>query len=209
VGDDGDGKTLSLCVKRANTTDPETGTIYKGVCSNFLCDLAPGQTLPITGPVGKTFLLPETDNINLIMIATGTGIAPFRGFLHQRFKQNRTQQGENWLFFGAQVQDDFLYEAELKTYEAKHGLHLVTAFSREETNDQGGRMYVQHRIQAHANQMIQLLKQPNTYVYICGLRGMESGINEGLLQAAQYQGTDWDSLLLQLKTEKRWHLEVY
>jgi ferredoxin--NADP+ reductase len=54
----------------------------KGICSNFLCDTEPGAEVKMTGPAGKVMLMPEEDpTTDYIMVATGTGIAPYRGFV--------------------------------------------------------------------------------------------------------------------------------
>lgn len=214
LGDDSQRRTLSLCVKRANTTDPETGFVYQGVCSNYLCDLSPQDVVKMTGPVGKSFLMPEwvhpdLSNPNIIMIATGTGIAPFRAFLHTRYGRLSRQSGQAWLFFGVQSKKDYLYHTELESYRTQESYRLITAFSREEKNPQGGRMYVQHRLVEHADAIIALLQQPNTFVYLCGLRGMEAGIHQGLQEASGKAGISWDDLLSRLKNEKRWLVEVY
>ncbi|KAG0459207.1 hypothetical protein HPP92_022335 [Vanilla planifolia] len=84
IGDFGDSKTVSLCVKRLVYTNDQ-GEIVKGVCSNYLCDLKPGNEVKLTGPVGKEMLMPVDPNATVIMLATGTGIAPFRGFLWKMF----------------------------------------------------------------------------------------------------------------------------
>ena len=209
VGDDGQGKTLSLCVKRANWTDPETGIEYKGVCSNYLNDLKVGDEVNMTGPVGKGFLMPEMANANMIMMATGTGIAPFRAFLHNRYHQRANESGESWLIFGVQTRKDYLYKEELEAYRSHKDYNLVTAFSREEKTADGGKMYIQHRVREHRAALLNLLQQPNTVLYMCGLRGMETGIIEVMDQAAQEQGLVWADLLAQLKAEKRWRIEVY
>lgn len=209
VGEDGQGKTVALCVKRANTTDPETGVVYKGVCSNFLNDLKPGDTADITGPVGKSFLMPNIADANLIMIATGTGIAPFRGFLHNRYHKRTSEKGECWTFFGAQTRKDYLYKEELEGYQQHPGNHLVTAFSREEKTADGKKMYVQERLYEHRKELIALLKKPQTTLFICGLRGMEEGIHDALTRGCQELGEEWSVLYDQLKAEKRWHVEVY
>jgi ferredoxin--NADP+ reductase len=207
LGDKGDGSTLSLCVKRAITID-ESGKEHQGVCSSFLCDLAVGDTAQLTGPVGKSFLMPPEPDANLIMIATGTGIAPFRAFLHRRVSQN-IDQGKACLFFGAQTQKDYLYKEEMESFQARSHGHIFTAFSREQKNPEGGRMYVQHAILAQAEAILELLQKPNTYFYMCGLRGMETGIQEALSHIALKDNIDWPALQATLKAEKRWHVEVY
>jgi ferredoxin--NADP+ reductase len=209
IGDDGQGKTITICVKRAITVDEATGKEYHGVCSTFLCDLKVGDTSKLTGPVGKAFLMPDIPNANLIMVATGTGIAPFRAFLSRRYHQQKNENGQTWLFFGAQTRKDYLYESELEEYGQTSTCNISPAFSREEKNAEGGRMYVQHRLIEHGETLFNLLKQPETFFYICGLRGMESGIVDGLQEIAKRQGIDWNGFFDTLKAEKRWHVEVY
>ena len=76
----------------------------KGVCSNFLCDTEPGDEVQMTGPAGKVMLLPEEDpKVDYIMVATGTGIAPYRGFLRRLFVEDtpaaeptRVSRGCSW-----------------------------------------------------------------------------------------------------------------
>jgi len=88
-GDDMTGTTTSLCVRRATYWCPELKAddpAKKGVCSNFLCDASPGDDLKLTGPSGKVMLIPEQNpNADLIMVATGTGIAPYRSFIRRLF----------------------------------------------------------------------------------------------------------------------------
>ena len=76
------GKTTTLCVRRATYWDDEMKAddpAKKGVCSNFLCDTKPGDEVMLTGPAGKVMLMPEKNAAaDLIMVATGTGIAPYR-----------------------------------------------------------------------------------------------------------------------------------
>jgi len=206
-------RTVSLCVKRLVYTDEATGQEKRGVCSNFVCDLQPGNSVSVTGPVGKAFLMPEKiashPNPNVIMIATGTGIAPFRGFIQRRFESLNHENGQYWMFFGVQSRKDFLYEVEWQAHQNDANFHLVTAFSREEKTAQGERMYVQHRLAEHGVALIRLMQQPDTFVYICGLRGMEAGIHAGLTQAAQEAGLSWESLQATMAQEHRWHVEVY
>jgi ferredoxin--NADP+ reductase len=91
-GDNFDGKTASLCVQRAVYLDPETGKedpTKKGICSNFLYNCRPGDKVQIFGPFGKKLILSkENSNTTHIMVATGTGIAPFRGHLRRMFMED-------------------------------------------------------------------------------------------------------------------------
>merc|ERR1719506_656166 len=117
-GDDMTGNTGSLCVRRATYWDPEMGKedpAKKGVCSNFLCDTKPGAEVMMTGPSGKVMLMPEEDpKTDLIMVATGTGIAPYRSFIRRLFFEEtpaaEKYQGLAWLFLGVANSDALLYD---------------------------------------------------------------------------------------------------
>ena len=70
-------------------------------------------------------------------------------------------------------------------------------------------MYVQHRLAEHADRLFTLLEDPNTYLYICGLRGMETGILETFQKVAASKNINWDEFHKKLKDQHRWHVEVY
>lgn len=113
-GDYGDGNTVSLCVKRLIYQDDE-GKEVRGVCSNYICDLKDGEDVAITGPVGKALLLPKDEKANVIMLATGTGIAPFRSFLWRFFMEEHPDykfDGKAWLFMGVPTTSALLYDNE-------------------------------------------------------------------------------------------------
>merc|ERR1719163_1334554 len=85
------GKEVPLCVRRATYWDPEKNAedpAKKGICSNFLCDAKPGTEVNMTGPTGQVMLLPKDPATPVIMVATGTGIAPMRSYYRRFFVED-------------------------------------------------------------------------------------------------------------------------
>ena len=215
-GDNLDDKTVSLCVRKLEYKDPETGEHVEGTCSSFLCGLEPGDEVSITGPVGKEMLLPEDEDANIVMIATGTGIAPFRAYLWRMFLEGDKNpdynfKGSAWLFFGIPKTENILYKEKLEKMAEEHSDHfrMDYAISREQKNSEGGKMYIQHRIAEHADELWELMQNPKTHTYICGLKGMEGGIDEALSAAAAKHDVNWDEYRKAMKKEHRWHVETY
>ena len=214
-GDNLEDHTVSLCVRKLEYEDPETGEHVEGVCSSFLCGLNPGDEVSITGPVGKEMLLPEDEDANVIMIATGTGIAPFRAYLWRMFLEgdknpDYNYTGKAWLFFGIPKTANILYKEQLEEMASNNeNFRMDYAISREQQNSEGGRMYIQHRIAEYADELWELMQNPKTHTYICGLKGMEGGIDEALSAAAAKHDVDWTEYRKAMKKEHRWHVETY
>jgi len=215
-GDAFDGKTTTLCVRRATYWDPEMGAedpAKKGICSNFLCDAKPGQEVMMTGPTGTVMLLPEDPATPVIMVATGTGIAPFRSFLRRFFVEdvpNWKFAGLAWLFMGVANSDAKLYDDEfsemLKRFPDQ--FRLDYALSREATNKKGGKMYIQDKVEEYKDQVFGLLDE-GAHMYFCGLKGMMPGILEMLEGVCKEKGVDYEEWLEGLKSKGQWHVEVY
>lgn len=217
-GDQMDDKTVSLCVRQLEYNHPETGEKVYGVCSTYLCGIEPGAEVKITGPVGKEMLLPDEEDSTVVMLATGTGIAPFRAFLWRMFKDEERRanpdyqfKGLAWLIFGVPYSDNILYREELEALQAQYpnNFRLTYAISREQTNAQGGKMYIQHRVAEHAKELWDLMQKSNTHTYMCGLKGMEDGIDEALSAQASNHGVDWTEFRRDMKKNERWHVETY
>ena len=217
-GDDVDDKTVSLCVRQLEYQHPETKETVYGVCSTFICHLKPGDPINITGPTGKEMLLPEDPDAKIIMLATGTGIAPFRAYLWRMFKDKERAanpdyafKGLAWLVFGVATTPNVLYKEELEEIQAKYpeNFRVTYAISREQKNPEGGRMYIQHRVAEHAEEIYKLLSDEKTHVYICGLKGMEDGIDAALSVEATKAGKEWKEYQRELKKAGRWHVETY
>ncbi|MFM7511857.1 MAG: phycobilisome linker polypeptide, partial [Cyanobium sp.] len=189
-GDDMAGHTVSLCVRQLQYE--KDGETINGVCSTYLCDIEPGAKVKITGPVGKEMLLPEDEEANVIMLATGTGIAPMRTYLRRMFEPSEREangwkfRGKAWLFMGAPKTANLLYDDDFNRYEAEYpdNFRYTKAISREQQNAKGGRMYIQDRVLENAEEIFSWIENPKTHVYMCGLRGMEPGIDEAMTAAA-------------------------
>lgn len=214
-GDNMEAHTVSLCVRQLQYE--LDGATINGVCSSFLCDIEPGSKVKITGPVGKEMLLPEDEEANVIMLATGTGIAPMRAYLRRMFEPAEREKngwhfrGKAWLFMGVPTTPNLLYDADFEHYLSQFpdNFRYTKAISREQKNAKDGRMYIQDRVLEHADEIFSMIEDPKTHVYMCGLRGMEPGIDEAMTTAAAAKGIDWSELRPQLKKADRWHVETY
>merc|ERR1719424_367627 len=217
-GDAKDGKTTTLCVRRATYWDPEMGKddpAKKGICSNFLCDSKPGDEVKLTGPSGKVMLIPEsTPNADLIMVATGTGIAPYRSFIRRLFVEKTPfaadYKGLAWLFLGVANSDALLYDDEWQPIVKNFpdNFKLDYALSREATNSKGGKMYIQDKVEEYADEIFERLEK-GAHMYFCGLKGMMPGIQEMLASVCASKGIVWEDKLKEWKKNGQWHVEVY
>ena len=214
-GDDFEGNTVSLCVRQLQYE--KDGETINGVCSSYLCDIKPGDKVKITGPVGKEMLLPDEEDANIVMLATGTGIAPMRAYLRRMFEATEKEKnkwnfkGKAWLFMGAPKSANLLYEEDLQRYLEAYpdNFKYTKAISREQQNTKGGRMYIQDRVLESANEIFNMIEDEKTHIYLCGLKGMEPGIDEAMTKAAEEKGLNWSELRPQLKKAGRWHVETY
>lgn len=213
LGDFGDSKTVSLSVKRLVYTN-DAGEEVKGVCSNHLCDLQPGDDVMISGPVGITMLMPTDPNATIIMLATGTGVAPFRSFMRRAFAENNPDyqfKGTMWLFLGVPTSSTLLYQEEFEEMKQNFpdNVRLDYAISREQTDAAGNKMYLQTRMKEYEDELYELFQKDNTYVYMCGLAGMEKGIDDFMTDRFAQDGKEWIPYRKAMKKAKRWEVETY
>lgn len=181
-----------------------------GVCSTLFADrVEVGERLPIYIQPNKKFRLPQDFSTPIIMVGPGTGIAPFRGFLHERRATGAT--GRNWLFFGERsAATDFLYREELEEMrQNSHLARLDTAFSR----DQEQKIYVQDLMMRNAPQVWSWL-QEGAYLYICGDGArMAKDVDRTLHQIVETQGNmpaeAAEEYVQTLKDSHRYQRDVY
>ncbi len=179
-GEDGNGKLYSTTVKRLIDENWNSGDLFTGVCSNYLASLKPGDTVRLTGPSGKRFLLPKNaTDFNYVFFATGTGIAPFRGMVKELFDKGMTN--DVVLIFGCPYRTDFLYEDYFNSIANKYSnFNYLVCVSREEKRRDGSPNYVQCKLIDESPLLNPILEKENTLVYICGLKGMEYDIYRNL-----------------------------
>ncbi|NBO89874.1 MAG: benzoyl-CoA 2,3-epoxidase subunit BoxA [Betaproteobacteria bacterium] len=197
---------LSLTVKRV--VEDHDGKPVRGVCSNYICDLQPGDTVQVIGPFGTSFLMPNHPRSNIVMICTGTGSAPMRAMTEwrRRLRQSgKFEGGRLKLFFGARTQQELPYFGPLQKLP-KDFIDIHFAFSRTPGVP---KRYVQDLMRERAADLVELLKDANTCFYVCGLKSMEEGVVLALRDIAENAGLSWDTLGATLKQEGRLHLETY
>ncbi len=181
-----------------------------GVCSTFLAGrVAPGDKIRVYVQKAQHFALPEDPSKPIIMIGPGTGIAPFRAFLHER--NAIRAPGRNWLFFGHQRRDfDFFYEDELVAMRAAGLLtRLTLAWSR----DGNEKTYVQHRMREVGRDLWSWLGD-GAHIYVCGdalrmAKDVEQVLTEIVAQQSGRTPAEAVKFIAELKAEGRYQADVY
>ena len=143
-------------------------------------DAAVGDEVMVSGPNGKRFLLPiDVDEHDYLFIATGTGIAPFRGMVTELL--NAGCERSITLVMGSPYRTDLLYhDFFLNLAEHHPNFHYLTAISRELDEDGRPGMYVHQRLEQERDHIHPTLQNGETLIYICGIAGMELGIFQTL-----------------------------
>jgi ferredoxin-NADP reductase len=187
---------------RENRFDLCVNRVENGFFSNHLADLPDlpvGGAIQVHGPHGHFVLQqPITDSI---LIATGTGIAPMRGYAQWLFPENgedRSNGKQIWLVYGTRYETDLYYHEEFEAMAARHpNFHYLATLSRSQDSWTGLRGYVQDHVariveERAAKLGLPLLQPPvdpaippkdlsfDIYAYICGLNNMVSGVREKL-----------------------------
>ena len=196
--------TVSVVRYRSHDRDRE------GVCSTLLSDrIDVGDRLPLYIQPNKKFRLPQNPSTSVIMIGPGTGIAPFRSFLHERRVTGAA--GKNWLFFGERsAATDFLYRDEIESMrDDGHLTQLDLAFSR----DQEHKIYVQDLMMQKARLLWTWIEE-GAIVYVCGdASHMAKDVDRTLHRIAEAQGgmprEAAESYVQTLKDDRRYLRDVY
>lgn len=186
------------------------GKTRSGAASSFLAERVQedGQ-IRVFIEHNDNFRLPHDNTKPIIMIGSGTGIAPFRAFVQQRGAEGA--EGKNWLIFGNQhFTQDFLYQTEWQQFAKDGFLHQYDfAWSR----DQEEKIYVQHKIREKSTALWQWL-QEGAYIYVCGdaakmAKDVERALLDVIIQEGELSHDEAEEYLDHLREEKRYQRDVY
>jgi len=195
---------VSLTVKRVNRD--RDGNPVRGMASNYLCDLKKSDKVQVAGPFGASFLMPNHPGANIIMICTGTGSAPMRAMTERRRRRMALKEGgELLLFFGARTPEELPYFGPLMKLP-KELIDVQLAFSRVPGKQ---KEYVQDRMRACSDKVARLLGDENTFVYLCGHKQMEEGVDSAFAEVCNAHAKDWTRLRGDLRGAGRYHVETY
>ncbi|EUC47483.1 hypothetical protein COCMIDRAFT_35012 [Bipolaris oryzae ATCC 44560] len=161
---------------------------YVGVATNYLANLVPGDKLHVNvRSSNQAFHLPkDSQNVPVIMIAAGTGLAPFRGFIQERAAQAAAGRklAPAILFYGCRSPSvDLIYGDLLKRWEAMGAVSLRLAYSQQPEETHGCK-YVQDRIYHDRTDVVELFNS-GAKVFVCGSRGVGDGVQETLIKIAK------------------------
>jgi ferredoxin-NADP reductase len=167
--------TLDLCLNRVD----------EGFMSNFLCDRDVGEVASFHGPHGLFVLKPEVEDV--IFVATGTGVAPFRSMAHHLFGLDGTGQQRHkgrqvWLVYGTRYAEDVYYQQEFERLAAERpNFHYIATLSRPPESWTGARGYVQEHVRKIVGE------RKDMHVYICGLNEMVSSVRKLLIDECGWE----------------------
>jgi ferredoxin--NADP+ reductase len=211
VAEGGGSVDIELCVRRCFYIDEVSGESYPGIASNYLCDARPGDRITITGPYGDAFKIPADTRTNLLMIGTGTGIAPFRAFVQHVYEKHPHWEGEVRLFYGARtgmeklyqndVKNDFANYYDQKTFKAFEGLSQRPWMHSDDTG-------LSDVLQENAEEIWKLMQDPGTHVYVAGLPKTAEDFYEVMVKVAGSKAR-WHWTREEMIEQKRWSELLY
>jgi ferredoxin--NADP+ reductase len=203
---------IELCVRRCFTIDAVSGEQYPGIASNYLCDAHPGDIVITSGPYGDKFTMPEDNHSNLLMIGSGTGIAPFRAFIQHIYQQRSDWQGQVRLYYGARSGMEKLYQNDLKNdfaeYYDQQTFQAFAGLSRKPWMHDAEDSGLSNVLEENAQQIWELIQQPQTWVYIAGLSKTVHQFARVMIKVAGSEAR-WRWTREEMIEQKRWSELVY
>ncbi len=206
----GAGAEFAICVRRCSYVDDFSGEEYPGVASNHLCDLRPGDAVTFSGPVDYPFAIPGNKNANLLMIGMGTGIAPFRGLIRLIYEKIGGWKGKVRLYYGARSGLEMLYmndeNNDLANYYDQPTFKAFQAVSPRPAFDAPAAL--DKALERNAAEVWEMVRSPDTHVFIAGTHGMLDGIDKAMATLAG-SAERWTETREVLVAGGRWHELLY
>jgi ferredoxin--NADP+ reductase len=196
---------IKIAVRRVSYVDKYSGEEYPGVSSNYLCDLVVGDIVTMAGPYGLAFEVPEEIDANLILIGTGTGIAPFRAFVKHLYKNVPEWKGTVTLFHGARSGLELLYmndeRDDFAQYYDREAFQAFKALSPRPS--WAAPIDWKGALAERGEKLWSLLGLPNTYVYVAGLEKMRGELDDAFGEIAGSE-QKWARRKAELTAGGRW-----
>ncbi len=201
---------ITMLVKRCSYVDEFNGELYHGVASHYLCNRKRGDKITITGPFDLPFDVPEDKTANLILIGMGTGIAPFRAFVKHIYHNVKDWKGKIRLFYGARSGLELLYlndkDGDLTNYYNRETFEAFHALSpRPHWSDP---IALDSAIEGRANEIIEMLSQTNTYIYVAGYEKISQMLHKAFSNILGSK-EKWETRKAELVAGKKWAEIIY
>jgi ferredoxin--NADP+ reductase len=201
---------IHLCVRRCTYIDEYSGEEFRGLASNYLCDLQPGDSVTLTGPYGAAFQFPPEPDATMILIGAGTGIAPFRAFVKQAYQSKPGFRGRIWLFHGARTGLELLYLNDMKNdfaqYYDRDTFEAIAALSnRPHWSDAIDWNSV---FESRGEELWSMILDPRTHVYVAGLEQIRDELDAEFAKIAG-SAEKWAQRKSELQAGQRWTELLY
>ncbi|MBI5108201.1 MAG: oxidoreductase [Rhodocyclales bacterium] len=205
-----DGTEFAICVRRCSYIDEFNGEEYRGVASNYLCDLRPDDRVEFAGPVGYPFVIPEDKTADILMLGMGTGIAPFRTLIRQIYENIGGWKGQIRLFYGARSPLEMLYmndeNSDLANYFDQPTFKAFQAVSPRPALD--APVALGAALERNAAEVWAMLEGTNTRVFVAGTANLLPAVEQAMIAVAG-SGANWLRVENALKASGRWSEVLY
>ena len=206
----GNATEFAICVRRCSYIDDYNGEKYQGIASSYLCDMRPDDVLQFAGPVGYPFMIPEDKTADILMLAMGTGIAPFRTLIRQIYEKIGGWKGRVRLFYGAKSPLEMLYmndeNSDLANYFDQPTFKAFQEVSPRPALDVP--VALDQALEQNAAEVWEMVQRPGTRVFVAGTEDLLAVVEQTMIKLAG-SGRNWLSVENALKSSGRWSEVLY
>lgn len=205
-----DGVDLEILVRRCFYIDEISGERFPGIASNYLCDAKAGARITVSGPYRSPFSVPLDAGSNLLMVGTGTGIAPFRAFVQLIYERRKDWTGQVRLFYGGRTGLDLMYAndegADLVNYYDAATFKAFKALGANPTMRSS--QALERGLVENSDEAWGLIQQPNTHVFLAGLEKIAQVFERVMVRRAPSPEA-WQEIKRKMIAEERWSELIY